>query len=90
VQWPVKSGHHLVAVGPHENLLGQTLRHGFRVLAGRQVVGDLLACVRVAPATENLQRAIESATKLKVDLVDTSRAQMNSTETFMVVGNKPF
>ena len=42
------------------------------------------------PATENLQRAIESATKLKVDLVETTRAQMNSTETFMVVGSKPF
>jgi hypothetical protein len=42
------------------------------------------------PATENLQKAIESATKWKVDLVETSRAQMNSTETFMVVGIKPF
>jgi hypothetical protein len=42
------------------------------------------------PATENLQKAIESATKLKVDLVETTRAQMNSTETFMVVGTKPF
>ncbi len=36
------------------------------------------------------QKAIESATKLKVDLVETTRAQMNSTETFMVVGTKPF
>jgi hypothetical protein len=42
------------------------------------------------PATEKLRDAIEASTKLKVDIVDESREQMNSTETFMVVGSRPF
>ena len=68
------------------------LRRGERVLVESEA-GARVGTVEIEPhepATENLQKAIESATKLKVDLVETTRAQMNSNETFMVVGTKPF